>query len=405
MRSSDSSPAGRFNVTSPAVVVVYASALFQGLALVSFPALSTVLTRGYGLTDAQYGAIFLPQVACAVLGAILGGGLAHRVGLKKMLALSLASAAVSQACLAALIVLPDSLAFPAVLASTAALGFGFGVSGAPINSYPPTFFPSRSHTAVVAAHSLVGLGLAIGPLVAGQFVAGGMWAGFPLLLVVLGVVLTAVTLAVPLPECEPKPMIDASAPASRPLTSSMFWIFVAITVLYAFAEGTFSNWAVIYLRDARGLPEMTASLSLSAFWGALVVGRLVVSALVTRIAPAVVWAALPLLMIASFVLLPSASSAASGIALFALAGLGCSAFLPLSITLASHRFPEDVAWVSSMLIAALMVGVGVGSFAIGALRDVLSFESLYRLSILYPIAVLVLAIPVLRASRQPALAH
>jgi len=71
---------------SPAVLMVYAAGLVQGFALVSFPALSSVLTRGLGFTDAEYGAIFLPQVALTVVGAIGGGAMARRVGLKPLLA-------------------------------------------------------------------------------------------------------------------------------------------------------------------------------------------------------------------------------------------------------------------------------------------------------------------------------
>jgi predicted MFS family arabinose efflux permease len=109
-------------------------------------------------------------------------------------------------------------------------------------------------------------------------------------------------------------------------------------------------------------------------------------------------------MIAAFLSLPYASGAYFGIGLFGLAGLACSAFFPLTITLLSNRFPSHVAWVSSMMIAALMVGVGVGSFAIGALRELLSLEDLYRLSAIYPAAVLALAMLVLRTARTPVLA-
>ncbi|HYN39175.1 MAG TPA: MFS transporter [Rhodospirillales bacterium] len=398
-------PASMYRPISLPVLIVYAAALVHGLALVSFPALSAVLTRGYGLSDAEYGASFLPQVACAVLGALLGGGLARRLGLKSLLALSLLAAAASQALLASLALLPAGWAFACVLAGTAALGFGFGLSGAPLNSYPPTFFPRRSHTAVVAAHTVVGSGLAVGPLVVGGLVAGGAWFGYPLLLLAIAVVLAAATMLSRLPAGEAKVAQVAETRRERPVASPMFWAFVAIVVVYAFAEGTFSNWAVIFLRDGRGLPETTANWGLSAFWGALVFGRLAISALVARVSPALVWAALPLLMIAAFLLLPTATGAVSGIALFALAGLACSAFLPLSITLASHRFPHDVAFVSSMLVAALMVGVGIGSFAVGALREVLSFDTLYRLSVLYPVFVLLLALPVLRAARRPGAQH
>lgn len=388
----------------PAILVVYAGALVQGMALVSVPTLSAMLTQTYGLTDAQYGFVFLPQVACAVLGALLGGTFAKRVGLKPLLALSLAITAVSQALLASLVILPGTVAFAGVLASTAALGLGFGISGAPMNSFPPLLFPRHPHGAVVAMHMVVGVGLCVGPLLAAELVKRDAWAVFPLLLVALTSVLALASAAPILPRGHPGDAAVGASPMAAgsdrvPVRAPMFWVFFTIVVLYAFAEGTFSNWAVIYLRDAKSLPEVTASLALSAFWGAVVAGRLAASVLVTRMPPTTLWATLPLIMIAAFVLMPGVASSAQGIALFALAGLGCSAFLPLSITLASHRFPQHVAWVSSMLIAALMIGIGVGSFTIGTLRDILSFESLYRVSIIYPMALLLLAIPVLRARR------
>jgi len=65
-------------------------------------------------------------------------------------------------------------------------------------------------------------------------------------------------------------------------------------------------------------------------------------------------------MVAAVWLLPGAHDAATGILAFALADLACSAFFPLTVGFASGRFGGHVAWVSSMLTAALMLGVGVG---------------------------------------------
>lgn len=113
----------------------------------------------------------------------------------------------------------------------------------------------------------------------------------------------------------------------------------------------------------------------------------------------IIWVALPVLMIAAFWLVSFADSAATGIGAFAVAGLACSAFLPLTISLAVDRFPDSVAWVSSMLIAALMTGVGVGSWLVGGLQAHLPLDALYRLSSLYPILVLALARLALRSSR------
>jgi fucose permease len=382
------------------VAVVYGSAALQGLTLVSFPALSSVLKHDLGFTDPQYGAIFLPQLALAALGAVGAGVLARRLGLRLLLGLAMLANALSQAFLAAAGRLDPSLAFPAVLLGTACMGFGFGVSGAPLNSYPPLFFPRRRDTALVALHSLIGGGLAAGPLLAQPFLRAHAWTGFPLLLLGLCVAAAVATAWAGLPELElahPEP--ERGALAESPVRTRLFWTFAAIAILYAFAEGTFSNWAVLYLHESKGLPEETAGLALSVFWAALVAGRLLVSVLLLHVGIAGIWLTLPALMAATFLLLPLADGAVLGIGLFALAGLACSAFFPLSVALSTRRFPEHVAWVSSMLIAALMVGTGFGSFVIGPLRQALPLEQLYRLSAVYPALVLVLAWPVARSGK------
>ena len=379
---------------APAVGLVYVSALLQGLAMVSFPASGTILTGTLGLSSAQYGAIFLPQVALAIVGSVSGGTLARRLGLKTLLLAMLAANALSQLLLAGSLWVEPSLAFPAILLGTASMGLGFGLSGAPLNSFPPLLFPEKDETAVVAVHTLLGLGLAIGPLVVAPFVAAGQWVGFPLLLLSLMVLALAAAAGIAFPTDEAAD--TAQAAATRPTGRVLFWLFVAVAVLYAFAEGTFSNWAVVYLNEGLGASEATAGLSLSVFWGALVAGRLLVSALVLRLPARAIWLALPVLMIAAFLLLPYAETAAAGIALFGLAGFGCSAFFPLTITLISKCFPEHVSWVSSMMVAALMTGVGIGSFVFGPLQDVFSFDQLYQLSALYPALALVAAFIIAR---------
>jgi predicted MFS family arabinose efflux permease len=374
--------------------VLYLSALLQGLATVSFPASSTVLTGTLGLSSAQYGAIFLPQVALAIVGSIGGGTLADRWGLKPLLLLALAANAGSQALLAATVTIAPGLVYPAVLAGTASMGLAFGVSGAPLNSYPPLFFPEKGETAVVALHSILGAGLALGPLVVAPFVAREAWVGFPFLLGALCVLTLGAAALLPFPEPDgDKEQTDTP----RPLGSGLFWAFVVAAVAYAFAEGTFSNWAVMYLHEARGVPEATAGFALSVFWAVLVAGRLLTSVLVLRISSQSVWMVLPILMGVTFLLLPLAEGTVLGIGLFALAGLACSSFFPLLITLISRAFPDHVAWASSMMIAALMFGVGGGSFVFGPLRGAFSFEMIYRFSTLYPVIALAAVFVVVRS--------
>ncbi len=395
---SQSAAAPRSAAGWPAVLVVYAAALLLGMTLVSFPATSAVLKEALALSDADYGVIFLPQVALAIIGAVAGGTLAHRLGLAALLTLALAANAASQVFLAATDFVSPASGFVLLNVATACSGLGFGLMGAPANVYPRLLFPARGETAIVVAHTLIGLGLAVGPLIAGVFVGLGAWYAFAVVLAAVCVLNALAVLIVRLPQAE-MPESDGKEGAVRPATTLRFWLFATIAVLYALAEGTFSNWAVIFLRDSKGLSDIIAGYALSAFWGALVAGRLLVSVLIVRVPARVIWLALLVLMIAACWLIPLTDSAVTGIGAFALAGLACSAFLPLTISLAIDRFPDSVAWVSSMLIAALMTGIGIGSWVFGLLQAMFPLEALYRLSSLYPLMALLLAALVLSTSR------
>jgi len=380
-----------------AILIVYSTAFLQGITMVSFPASSTVLKDTGGLSDAQYGFIFIPQLITAILGSVAGGILAKRIGLKSLLLSALLANALSQALLGSITVLGSPSAFYAVLASTAMFGLAFGISAAPLNTFPGMFFPKQRETALVALHTLLGTGLAAGPIIAGYLIVRGQWLAFPMSLLIVSTLLAGTAILTKFPVYgEPE---DSQQPHSARLREKLFsspalWTFIAIVILYAFAEGTFSNWAVIYLHEERKIELPHASLALSTFWAMMAAGRLLVSVLLLKIQAIRIWITLPLLMVSGFLLLPLADSPSVGIALFAFAGLTCSAFFPLSVALISRRFTSSSAFVSSLMIAALMSGVGIGSYVIGPLRSSFTIERLYQFSTLYPASVFILALTI-----------
>ena len=54
--------------------LIYVIGLVQGLALVTFPAASSIFTSslGFGFSASRYGMMFIPQVALAILASSLG---------------------------------------------------------------------------------------------------------------------------------------------------------------------------------------------------------------------------------------------------------------------------------------------------------------------------------------------
>jgi predicted MFS family arabinose efflux permease len=53
---------------------------------------------------------------------------------------------------------------PLALLGTSLLGLGAGISAGPLNAYPQALFPTQSESAVVALHTVVGVGLAVTPV-------------------------------------------------------------------------------------------------------------------------------------------------------------------------------------------------------------------------------------------------
>jgi fucose permease len=224
----------------------------------------------------------------------------------------------------------------------------------------------------------------------------GFWLGFPYVLIATALALSLAAAFVRLPR--PPIPAAAAAPSRHPVRTPAFWLFIAIGVLYSIAEGLFGNWAVVFLHEDRGLNEADAGAALSAFWGALVAGRLAISALIVRVPADRVWQALPIFMIGAYLLMPRVDTPTGALATLAFAGIACSAFFPLAVARAVRMYPDWGAFLSSLLVAALMIGVGIGSYTVGPLRDLYGLASLYQWSALFPLIVFALVL-VLRAQR------
>ncbi|HEY6877671.1 MAG TPA: MFS transporter [Polyangiales bacterium] len=373
------------------LATVYGTALLAGLSVVSFPASAGVLKERLQLSDAQYGTLFLPQLALTLLGSLFGArwrSQSLHVLRGALVAFLLAEIALwSSARLAV---------YGLVLFGTGAVGLGFGLAAGPLNSLPGLLAPKHQESALVALHTVMGAGFTLGPLAVGVLSSGGHWALAPWL--VAGALVLAVLLSL-FARVSPGAQ-SARARAARP------WRFVAIALLYALAEGTFSNWTTVYLLEERRLDVGTATLALSAFWAALVLGRLLMSWLLLYVAPTWIWRALPCAMALAFCSLPAVRSATGALFAFGLAGLACSAFFPLTVARAAAASSADA--VAGPLTAALMLGAGVASFAVGPLRSILSLAQIYALSAAWPLAAAALVFTARRAqpsaasSRSPA---
>jgi MFS family permease len=378
------------------VGLVYATGLIQGLALVTFPAASSIFTRpdGYGFSASRYGMMFVPQVILAILASSLGPSLARRWTLKRVLRAGMSAGLLAMILLALSRLLQGvpAAAYGVLLVATGALGFGFGTVVMALNIYAEEFSPGREDRAVLSLNALLGAGTALAPLLVAIFTGLGAWWLLPLTV--------AAALAGLLLFSAGQPLISSPGGATGAARSQhlprRFWLFAAAVLLYGIAETLNGNWSGPYLTSERGVSAGGASLALAAFWGMATIGRILFAALSTKTTVRWIYAGLPVLLIVAFQAILRVRGETGGIVAFGLAGLGCSAFFPLCISLSGHEFPRFAAAMSGELVAFYQAGYGVAAFGVGPLRDLTGrpFGMIYTVGTLVAAAMLMVALAV-----------
>jgi MFS family permease len=376
------------------IALLYLAGVVQGLALVTFPAASTIFASpsGFALSSTQYGAMFIPQVVLAILASAFGSRLARRLELRGVLVLGLCGDLLSMAVLAASpLLIGTHAAFVALCVATGALGLGFGATVMALNTLVEGFFPKTADGAVLLLNALLGVGTALAPLLVALFTGLGIWWGLPLLMVVLIALLLAGTLRAPL-----RLPYNAATPAGR--LPARFWYYAAAVLLYGVVETLSGNWATLYLATQRKVPAQEAAFALTAFWVMVTLGRVIIAMLDRFLPPRWIYMALPILLAIAFQVVARAGGATSGIAGFAAAGLACSAFLPFSISFAGAEFPRQAATMSGALIAFYQVGYGIAAFGVGPMRQLagLDFSTLFSLGSLFALALAIVALRLVR---------
>jgi fucose permease len=395
--------------TQTEIAAVNAAGLVQGITLVTFPAASSIFTAKseYALSSGLYGDMFLPQVAVAIAASLLGPRLARRLSSKKVLILGLVANTVSMALLIASTAVErhEGIAYPVLLLATAFLGLGFGLTVPVLNTYASVFNPDRVDRAVLVLNALLGLGTALAPAFVAMFVGLGFWWGLPVLSLVLLIMLLAVTLGLPL---RTGPSTASAAPATGAGIPRRFWLFAAFAVLYGICETMNGNWSQLQMTTRLGASATQASLALMAFWAMVTVGRIGFAELGRRLPTRVVYHVLPFVLVATFTILAAlpAGGAGPGILIFGLAGLGCSALLPLTISFGQEQLTAVSAAMAGGVIAFYQLGYGLAAFGVGPLqRAGLSLSAIFGVTAIAAALMGALSFVVAHGRPSPARLH
>lgn len=352
------------------IVTVYAAGVAQGIGLVTFPAASAVFTSpaAYGLSSTEYGGMFLPQAILAIVASLAGAGLRIRLGTKRIYLLGLFANLLAMTLLVAsrFVMAEHSVAYGILLAATSCMGIGFGLTVPALNTFAADFFPQKVDKAVLALNALLGLGTALAPVFVAIFVGFGIWWGLPVLVGGLVLALLLFSFSQPLNEGGP-----TTVQQRKDKFPARFWVFAAFALLYGVCETMNGNWASLYMTKHFGANASVAALALTIFWATVTGGRILFAALEKWFPERLVARILPLVVTAAFVasaMVPK-TDPLPGLLSFGLAGLGCSALLPLAISFGQKELTGIAASVAGGLIAFYQIGYGLAAFGVGPLQS------------------------------------
>ena len=155
-----------------------------------------------------------------------------------------------------------------------------------------------------------------------------------------------------------------------------------------------------------GASAALAPLALTVFWLTVTLGRIFFATIEKWCPPSRTYRGLPVLLAFAFFATAWAPRTHPALALvfFGMAGLGCSALLPLIISFGQTELRSMSASVAGGLIGFYQIGCGLAAFGVGPLLGGagLSLRSIYGGAILLAVGLIVLACVIVRRSATPA---
>jgi predicted MFS family arabinose efflux permease len=166
-------------------------------------------------------------------------------------------------------------------------------------------------------------------------------------------------------------------------------MYAGFVVLYGVCETVNGNWSQLDMTSRLGASTTQAAIALTVFWAMVTFGRVLFAAVERWLAVRVTYHVLPFLLAATcglIALLPDGATG-GGIVAFGLAGLGCSALLPLTISFGQRELTAYAAAAAGGVIAFYQLGYGIAAFGVGPLRDAgVELSTVYAMAAIVAIA-------------------
>ena len=333
--------------------------LVYGMIAAMLGTLLPALTQRFGLTPEQNASIAFYQALGLIIASVSVGPLVDNKGKKAGLLLGLFLIAAS------LFVLPNSPSFELISVTMFFLGLGGGIIVTAANALVSDISEEKRASTLNLLNLFFGLGGLLTPFIAANLLAGDAYS-----LCYLTAGLTVLTLVVHATTPMPPPSGERGfkmEEAGSLVGSPRLWLLAAFLFLYVACEVGVWNWLAKHL-IAQGIPESSALNALSlGFALGLLVGRVVVSRILTTVPAATVTLGASVLMAATtYAMLQTSDPTIAGAIVF-LAGLAMAPVFPTTLAMVGDAFPKGTATAMGIVITFGWIGLAVSSKIIGSI--------------------------------------
>jgi fucose permease len=248
----------------------------------------------------------------------------------------------------------------------ALIGLGQGCIEVGVNCSTLTIDPHNSGRPMNLMHGAFAIGAIAGPVALGALLHGGLgWILIYRAIAFICALLAVLVVFTAWPPSAP-PAVANDHDHPKLTANPAYWLSFVALFLYVGVEIGVSNWVAEYYATVFAYSAAASALLVSLFWGGLLAGRFGVplffhgarqDAVLLGLSALAALAIALLVVLGHFASVPAISR--GGLVLVFLAGLGCSIYYPVIITLLGKCFPH----ATSQAVGFAATGGGIGMFA------------------------------------------